>query len=107
MNYKSRNDQNIYKEKLQESIFIEVLSETNKNTAVGCIYKPPDLTTQNFNFDYLQSLIDKLSIENKNIILLWDFNIHLLHYESNNPTREFIDLMFSASLTLKLLYQHA
>ena len=42
---------------------------------------------------------DKLSIENKNIILLGDFNVDLLHYESNNPTREFLDLMFSASLT--------
>ena len=99
MNYKTRNDQNIYKEKLQESIFIEVLSESNKNTAVGCIYKHPGLTTQKFNFDYLRPLIDKLSIENKNIILLGDFNVDLLHYESNNPTREFLDLMFSASLT--------
>ena len=85
----------------QESwnVFIEVLSESNKNTVVSCIYKHPGLTTQNFNFDYLQPLIDKLSIENKNIILLGDFNSDLLHYESNNPTREFFDLMFSASLT--------
>ena len=99
INHKTRNDLNIYKEKQLESIFIEVLSESNKNTVVGCIYKHPGLTTQNFNFDYLQPLIDKLSIQNKNIILLEDFNVDLLHYESNNPTREFLDLMFSASLT--------
>ena len=43
--------------------------------------------------------MDKLSIENKNIILLGDFNVDILHYESNNPTKEFLDLMFSASLT--------
>ena len=47
----------------------------------------------------MQPLVDKLSIENKNIILLGDFNVDLLHYESNNPTREFLNLMFSASLT--------
>ena len=83
-------------------MFIEVLSESNKNTVAGCIYKHPGLTTQNFNFDYLQPLIDKLSIENKNIILLGGFNVDLLHYESNNSTREFLDLMFSASLTLQI-----
>ena len=57
------------------------------------------MTIENFNFNYLQPLTDKLSIENKNIILLGDFNVDLLHYESNNPAREFLDLMFSASLT--------
>ena len=99
INYKTRNDLQIYKEKLLESKFIKVLSGSNKNTVVGCIYKHPGLTTQDFNFDFLQPLIDKLAIENKNIVLLWDFNVDLLHYESNNPTREFLDLMFSASLT--------
>ena len=99
INYKATNDLNIYKEKLLESIFIEVLSESNKNTVVGCIYKHPGLTTQNFNFDYLQPLTDKLSIENKNIILLRDFNVDLLHCETNNPAKKSLDLMLSASLT--------
>ena len=70
-----------------------------KTKIVGCIYKHPILTTQEFNFEFLQSLIDKLATENKNILLLGDFNVDLLHYESNNPTREFLDLIFSASLT--------
>ena len=99
INYKTRNDLKIYKEKQLESIFIEVLSDSNKNTIVGCIYKHPGLTVQDFNFDFLQPLIDKIVIENKNIVLLGDFNIDLLHYETNKPTREFVDLMFSASLT--------
>ena len=107
INYKTRNDLQIYKEKLLESKFIKVLSGSNKNTVVGCIYKHPGLTTQDFNFEFLQPLIDKLAIENKNIVLLWEFSVDLLHYESNNPTREFLDLMFSASLTLKLLFQLA
>ena len=99
INCKTRNDLKIYKEKLLESKFIEALSGSNKNTIVGCIYKHPGLTTWDFNFNFLQSLIDKLHIENKNIVLLGDFNVDLLHYESNNPTSEFLDLMFSASLT--------
>ena len=99
INYKTRDDLKIYKKKLLESKFIEVLSGSNKNTIVGCIYKHRGLTTQEFNCDFLQPLIDKLATENKNIVLLGDFNVDLLHYESNNPTREFLDLMFSASLT--------
>ena len=98
INYKTRDDLKIYKKKLLESKFIEVLSGSNKNTIVGCIYKHPGLTTQEFNCDFLQPLIDKLATENKNIVFLGDFNVDLLHYESNNPTREFLDLMFSASL---------
>ena len=35
INYKTRNDLKIYKEKLLESKFIEVLSCSNKNTIVG------------------------------------------------------------------------
>ena len=99
INYKSKDGLKICKKKLLKSKFIEVLSGSNKNTTVGCIYKYHGLTTQDFNFDLLQPLIDKLATENKNIVFLGDFNVDLLHYESNNPTREFLDLMFSASLT--------
>ena len=102
INYKTRDDLKIYKKKLLESKFIEVLSGSNKNTIVGCIYKHPGLTIQEINFDFFQSLIDTLATENKNIVVLGDFNVHLLHYESNNPIREFLDLMFSASLILQI-----
>ena len=102
INYKTRDDLKIYKKKLLESKFIEVLSGSNKNTIVGCIYKHPGLTIQEINFDFFQSLIDTLATENKNIVVLGDFNVDLLHYESNNPIREFLDLMFSASLILQI-----
>ena len=98
-NYKSKDGLKICKKKLLKSKFIEVLSGSNKNTTVGCIYKYHGLTTQDFNFDLLQPLIDKLATENKNIVFLGDFNVDLLHYESNNPTRKFLDLMFFVSLT--------
>ena len=103
INYKTKDGLKICKKKLLESKFIEVLPGSNKNTIVGCIYKHPCLTTQDFNFDLLQPLIDKLATENKNIVFLGDFNVDLLHYESNNPTREFLDLMFFASLTPQII----
>ena len=74
------------------------------STIVGCTYKHPGVATQDLSFDFLKPLIDKLTIENKNCVLLGDFNVDLSHYESNNPTREFLDLMFSASLTPQITF---
>ena len=44
-----------------------------------------------FNYDYLYELLDKLSKENKTIFLLGDFNISLLNYDIHPPTNEFLD----------------
>ena len=37
LNYKSRNDLKLHKDKNLESVFIEVLSKSDKNTVIGCI----------------------------------------------------------------------
>lgn len=43
-------------------------------------------------------LLDKLAIEKKNI-LMDDFNVDLLHYETHSQRGEFLDKIFSASLS--------
>ena len=48
-----------------------------------------------FNDDYLNELLDKLSKENKTIFLLRDFNINLLNYDIHPPTNEFLDSLSS------------
>ena len=48
-----------------------------------------------FNDDYLNELLDKLSKENKTIFLLGDFNINLLNYDIHPPTNEFSDSLSS------------
>ena len=48
-----------------------------------------------FNDDYLNELLDKLSKENKTIFLLGDFNINLLNYDIHPPTNEFLDSLSS------------
>ena len=35
--YKNRQDLNINKDEMLESVFIEVLSKSNKNTLIGCV----------------------------------------------------------------------
>ncbi|XP_065642863.1 uncharacterized protein LOC136074468 [Hydra vulgaris] len=51
-----------------------------------------------FNNFYLQTLTEKVSIENKDIIFLGDFNINLLNYDSSNDVSDFLDSMCSYSL---------
>ena len=48
-----------------------------------------------FNKYYLSNLIETLSLENKKIVLLGDFNVDLLKYDSNHDIFDFLDTMRS------------
>ena len=48
-----------------------------------------------FNYGYLNELLDKLSKENKTIFLLGDFNINFLNCDIHPPTNEFLDSLSS------------
>ena len=47
------------------------------------------MDVSDFNKNYLNTLLDKLSIENKQVFLLGDFNVNLLNYNDHQPTNEF------------------
>ena len=53
------------------------------------------MNSNEFNEDYLNELLDKLSKENKTIFLLGDFNINLLNYDIHPPTNGFLDYLSS------------
>ena len=48
-----------------------------------------------FNDNYLNTLLDKISKENKSVFLLGDFNVDLLKYDKHAPTNEFLDSLSS------------
>ena len=75
---KTRNDLKIYKSFELESTFIEICNPEKININTGYIYKHPNTYINEFNGDYLNDLLDKLSKENKTIFLLGDFSINLL-----------------------------
>ena len=54
-----------------------------------------DLT--DFNSNYLNSLLEKISKEQKSVFLLGDFNINLMNYNVHNPTNAFLDSLASNS----------
>ena len=48
-----------------------------------------------FNDNYLNTLLDKISKENKSVFLLGDFNVDLLKYDKHAPTNEFLHSLSS------------
>ena len=97
LNYKLRNDLQIFKSKELESTFIEI-TQNKEITVVGCIYRHPSMELSEFNSDYLTNLLEKLSLENKTLVLLRDFNADLLKYHINSDISNFLDSMYSSLL---------
>lgn len=59
------------------------------------------MTFAEFNDSYLQPQRNKFTNEKKNdVILMGDFTLDLLYYNTHSPSREFLNKMFSASLSL-------
>ena len=50
-----------------------------------------------FNYNYLNQLLENISKEKKYFFLLGDFNVNLLNYIEHNQTNEFLDSLASNS----------
>ena len=46
--------------------------------------------------DFIKTLLEKLETEKTEIILMGDYNINILNYNSDNKTSDFIDKMFAS-----------
>ena len=76
-----------------ESTFIEIINKNEKKMVAGCIYKYAKQTILNFLDKHFLPLLEKLSHENKKILIMGHFNINLLNYDEKN-TANFLDAMF-------------
>ena len=92
IDYKPREELNIYKAKELESYFIETINPRGKNTILGIIYRHPCMNSTIFNEDYLQPLTEKLSEQNKKVYITGDFNFDLLNTE-HKETFDFFETM--------------
>ena len=99
LNFRPRNDLNIYSPKEIESSFIEIINKKKANSIVGTIYRHPSMCGDEFNEEYLRPLTHKLNLEkNKNIYIAGDFNFNLLNVSTHSSTSEFFDLLTSKFL---------
>ena len=96
LNYTSRTDLSsfLYYSKSLESTFAELHLKNQPNTIIASIYKHPSFSAVSFNL-LLSSVLDKINKEGKNLVLLGDFNLNLLEFESDSSVSEFVDTLTS------------
>ncbi len=91
-----RPDLSIFDEGVFESYFIEVTAES-RNIIVGEVYRIPN-TNQNSFLERYQSIIDKIKLEKKDIVIGTDQNLDYLKIQQHSNTAEFLNLNLSAGL---------
>ena len=102
--HKTHPDLAIYNPKKLESIFVKVVLAKKSNLIVGCIYNHPCMNICKFNDHYLNPFLDNLSKEtNKTVVLLGDFNIDLLNFDTSEYVSTFLDDLASNSLQPQIL----
>ena len=67
--HKPRTDLNLNIVYQMESNFIEKINSRKSNIIVGCLYKHLNVSISDFNQNYLNTLLDKLSKKNKQVFL--------------------------------------
>ena len=86
-----------------ETIWIEINNHKSKNLLCCCLYRYPSSDITNFN-NHISSILQKVQKENKSLIIMGDFNINLVNYDSHPETNDFINLMVSRYLLPHILH---
>ena len=81
-----------------ESSWIELKDSRGKTFLCAVFYRHPSGDMRLFFNDYFET-IDKVTKENKKCVIMGDFNIDLLKYESHQLTEEFINTMNTFSFS--------
>ena len=99
LKFNRRKDLDIFIEKEVESVFIELLTRSNKHIVVGSMYRPPNNTDDTF-LEAILNTKHKLSIEKekKELILGMDHNFDLLKSSEHKKTQYFFDTMLNKEL---------
>ena len=77
-----------------EALWIEVLNDAHSNQLCGVIYRHPNGNISEF-MEYLNFALDKTNRENKPCVIMGDFNLDLLKYDSHPETDNFLNAMLS------------
>ena len=75
-----------------ESLCIELVNNTERNTIINTTYRPPSRNLKKFK-THLKTFLNKIHKLKKHIYLVGDFNINLINYASNNNAKNFINTL--------------
>ena len=90
----------LYLPRLLESVFVEIALP---NIIIGAIYRHLFMSLKSFNSKYLKPFLHQLSSENKQLILLGDFNVSLLKVQDDPESSTFLDALGSNLLLPQIL----
>lgn len=95
--YTVREDLSTFIPHVYESLFIEINIQSSKPIIIGIIYRPNSLPRANLDkfTESLEITTDKITLEHKKCIMMGDFNVDLLKYETHQKTRLLVDNMYS------------
>ena len=77
-----------------ESLWVEIVSESEHNLLCGVIYRHPKGNVDNF-MNYINMALERIHHENKYCTVMGDFNLDLLKFESHQDTNNFLNTLSS------------
>ena len=84
---------------------MEISNPKRSNIIIGCIYRHLNMDLDELNNNYLNTLLDKISKENKSVFLLGDSNVDLVKYDKHEPMNtwtHFLQIRFYHILSYQL-----
>ena len=86
-----------------ESTFIELLIPNRQNHLIGLVYKHPSMKHK-FNNDFMNTVLEKLKIENKPSIIIGNFNLNLIKYMHNTGVNRFLENILSNNFISQITF---
>ena len=80
----------------------DLKKKQQKNLIIGFVYKHPKHEVEDFTNNHMMPLPDKLSNENKDIMIMGHFNINLINCNDDKSISNFLDTMLSHSFLPQL-----
>ena len=93
--FKERKDLSISKNNIE--ILSTKITNKTKNIIISFVYRPSNSSLKEFK-NSLKPIFDNIRRNNKDLYLVWDFNINVLDYESNVKVNNFVNFAFQNSL---------
>ena len=94
--FKVRKELNLNSPGNFEAMFIEIIPPDRKNLIIGCIYRHGSgIPLRDFTNVHLEPILEIISNESKECMLMGDFNVDLLKCNDNNSAGDFFN-MFSS-----------
>ena len=96
LSYKVRDDLAVNSSAI-ECLCVEVFNKDSKSIVLNLAYRPPNGDSNELE-NHFQNILSKREINNKELVLVGDFNINVLDFNESKMVQDFVNLMFRHGL---------